>query len=137
METALGKSESIKIFGTDYPTPDGTCIRDYVHVNDLADAHVLALEYLEKNNISDKFNLGNENGNSVLEVIETAKKITGIDFPIIKTERRIGDPAKLYASSKKAQEILGWQPKFNSIEKIIETAWNWHKNNPDGFEKQS
>ena len=132
---ALEKNKSMTVFGNNYKTRDGTCIRDYVHVCDLADAHVLALKYLEKNNISDKFNLGNENGNSVLEVIETAKKITGIDFPVIKTERRIGDPAKLYASSKKAQEIIGWQPKFGSIEKIIETAWNWHKNNPNGFEK--
>ena len=135
MLAVLGKKDSIKIFGTDYPTPDGTCIRDYVHVNDLADAHVLALEYLEKNNISDKFNLGNENGSSVLEVIETAKKITGVDIKVIEESRRDGDPAKLYASSKKAQEILGWQPKFDSIEKIVETAWNWHKNNPNGFGK--
>lgn len=133
--TALGKRESIKIFGTDYPTVDGTGVRDYVHVNDLADAHVLALDYLEKNNQSDKFNLGNEKGTSVREVIEMAKKITGINFPVIEEARREGDPAKLFASSKKAKEILGWQPQFETIEQILQTAWTWHKNNPEGFEK--
>ena len=133
--TALGKRESIKIFGTDYPTVDGTGVRDYVHVNDLANAHVLALDYLEKNNQSDKFNLGNEKGTSVREVIEMAKKITGIDFPVIEEARREGDPAKLFASSKKAKEILGWQPQFETIEQILQTAWTWHKNNPEGFEK--
>lgn len=133
--TALGKRDSIKIFGTNYPTPDGTGIRDYVHVNDLADAHVLALNFLQKNNISDKFNLGNEKGTSVREVIEISKKITGVDFKVIEEPRRDGDPANLYASSKKAQNILGWKPKFPNMEQIIETAWNWHKNHPDGFEK--
>lgn len=133
--TALGKRDSIKIFGTDYPTPDGTGIRDYVHVNDLADAHVLALNFLNTNNLSENFNLGNEKGTSVREVIEAAKKITGIDFAVIEEPRRDGDPAQIFASSKKAQEILGWKPKFKSIEKIIETAWNWHKNNPNGFSK--
>ncbi len=133
--TALGKRDSIKIFGTDYPTPDGTGIRDYVHVNDLADAHVLALEYLEKKNTSDKFNLGNEKGTSVREVIEMSKKITGVDFAVIEEPRREGDPAKLYASSQKAKTILGWKPKFDTMEQIIQTAWNWHKKHPDGFEK--
>ena len=134
LEAALGKRESIKIFGTDYSTPDGTCIRDYIHVCDLADAHVLALAYLKKNNQSDKFNLGNERGSSVLEVIEMTKKITGINFPVIQDAKRIGDPIILCASSKKAQEVLGWKPKFGSIEDMIKTAWNWHKNNPNGFE---
>jgi len=133
--TALGKRDSIKIFGTDYPTPDGTGIRDYVHVNDLADAHVLALNYLEKNNTSDKFNLGNEKGTSVREVIEMSKKITGIDFKVIEEPRRAGDPANLFASSQKAQKILGWKPQFPKMEQIIETAWNWHKKHPEGFEK--
>lgn len=133
MQTALGKKDSIKIYGTDYPTPDGTGIRDYVHVYDLADAHILAFEYLEKNNASEVFNLGNEKGFSVREIIDTAKKITGIDFPIIEAERRAGDPAKLCASSKKARKILGWNPKFDSIEQILQTAWNWHKNHPEGF----
>ncbi len=132
---ALGKRDAIKIFGTDYPTPDGTGIRDYVHVSDLADAHVLALDYLKKNNRSDKFNLGNEKGNSVREVIERAKKITGIDFKVIEEGRREGDPAKLVASSQKAKDILGWRPQFDTIDQILETAWTWHKNHPDGFEK--
>lgn len=133
--TALGKRESIKIFGTDYPTVDGTGVRDYVHVNDLADAHVLALDYLEKNNQSDKFNLGNEKGTSVREVIEMAKKITGIDFPVIEEARREGDPAKLFASSQKAKQVLGWKPQFDTIEQILETAWTWHKNSPNGFKE--
>lgn len=133
--TALGKREAIKIFGTDYPTPDGTGIRDYVHVNDLADAHVLALDYLAKNNTSEKFNLGNEKGTSVLEVIELSKKITGIDFKVIQELRRDGDPAELFASCQKAKTVLGWQPQFPQMEQIIQTAWNWHKNHPDGFEK--
>lgn len=131
--TALGKRDAIKIFGTDYPTVDGTGVRDYVHVSDLADAHVLALDFLEKNNHSDKFNLGNEKGTSVRQVIETAKKITGIDFPVIEEPRRAGDPAKLFASSQKAKSILGWSPQFDSIDQIVETAWNWHQNHPDGF----
>jgi UDP-glucose 4-epimerase len=135
LKTAQDKRDSIKIFGTNYPTPDGTCVRDYVHVSDLADAHVLALKYLGKNNQSEKFNLGNEKGTSVREVIESAKKITGIDFSVIETERRAGDPAKLFASSQKAQQILGWKPQFSSIEQIVETAWNWHKKHPQGFEK--
>ncbi len=132
---ALGKRDAIKIFGTDYPTPDGTGIRDYVHVSDLADAHVLALDHLKKNNRSDKFNLGNEKGNSVREVIEWAKKITGIDFEVIEEGRREGDPAKLVASSQKAKDILGWRPQFDTIDQILETAWTWHKNHPEGFAK--
>ncbi len=131
--TALGKQDAIKIFGTDYSTPDGTGIRDYVHVNDLADAHVLALDHLTKTETSDKFNLGNEKGTSVREVIETAKQVTEVDFKVIEEPRRLGDPAKLFASSQKAQQILGWKPQFPAIEQIIETAWNWHKKNPDGF----
>lgn len=133
--TALGKRDAIKIFGTDYPTSDGTGVRDYVHVNDLADAHVLALEYLKRNDTSDKFNLGNEKGTSVREVIEMSKKITGIDFKVIEEPRRAGDPANLYASSQKAQFVLGWKPKFPEMEQIVETAWNWHEKHPDGFEK--
>ena len=135
LPTALGKRESIKIFGTDYPTADGTGVRDYVHVNDLADAHVLALDYLVKNEKSDKFNLGNEKGTSVREVIEKAKEITGVDLPVIEEERREGDPAKLFASSKKAKEVLDWQPQFDTIDQILQTAWAWHKNHPEGFEK--
>jgi UDP-glucose 4-epimerase len=133
--TALGKRDSIKIFGTDYPTPDGTGIRDYVHVNDLAEAHVLALKHLQISNSSDKFNLGNEKGTSVREVIQIAKAITGIDFKVIEEPRREGDPAKLFASSQKAKDILGWKPRFENIDQILETAWNWHKKHPEGFEK--
>lgn len=131
--TALGKRDSISIFGTDYKTEDGTGVRDYVHISDLADAHVLALDYLEKENKSNYFNLGNEKGTSVLDVIEKAKEITGTDFKVIKEPRREGDPDKLVASSKKAKNILGWQPKFDNIEAILTTAWHWHKNHPNGF----
>jgi UDP-glucose 4-epimerase len=133
MLTALGKRDSIKIFGTDFPTPDGTGIRDYVHVNDLADAHVLALEYLEKGGNTDAFNLGNEKGNSVKEVIEVSSKVSGKNINAIEEERRDGDPAKLVASSQKAKEILGWNPKFDNIEDITRTAWGWHSKNPDGY----
>ena len=135
MFTALGKRNSIKIFGTDYPTPDGTGLRDYVHVCDLADAHILALDYLEKNNISNKFNLGNEKGTSVQEAIETAKEITGVNFSVIQEARRDGDPARIFASSQKAQSVLGWKPQFPDMKQIIETAWIWHKSNPYGFKK--
>lgn len=131
--TALGKRDAIKIFGTDYPTEDGTGVRDYVHVNDLADAHVLALDFLQKENNSEKFNLGNEKGTSVREVIELSKKISNKDFKVIEQPRREGDPAELFASSQKAKNILGWKPKFPNMEQIIETAWNWHKNHPEGY----
>jgi UDP-glucose 4-epimerase len=133
--TALGKRDSIKIFGTDFPTPDGTGIRDYVHVNDLADAHVLALDYLQKKETSNKFNLGNEKGTSVRQVIQLAKEISGVDFRVIEEPRRDGDPASLFASSQKAKQILGWQPQFPEMKQIVQTAWNWHQKHPDGFEK--
>lgn len=135
MQVVLGKKDSVKIFGTDYPTPDGTGIRDYVHVNDLADAHVLALDYLKKNDTSNKFNLGNEKGTSVHEAIEATKKITNINFNVIEELRRDGDSAQVFASSQKAQTILGWKPQFPAMEQIVTSAWNWHKNHPDGFEK--
>lgn len=133
--TALGQRDAIKIFGTDYPTADGTGVRDYIHVNDLASAHVLALDFLQKENRSDKFNLGNEKGTSVREMIEMSKKITGVDFKVIEEPRRAGDPAEIFASSQKAQKILNWKPKFPKIQQIIETAWNWHQKHPNGFEK--
>lgn len=133
--TALGKRDAIKIFGTNYPTEDGTGVRDYVHVNDLADAHVLALDFLQKENRSEKFNLGNEKGTSVREVIELSKKVSGVDFKVIEEPRREGDPAKLFASSQKAQKILGWKPEFPNMQRIIETAWNWHKSHPEGFKE--
>ncbi len=133
--TALGKREAVSVFGTDFPTVDGTGVRDYVHVNDLADAHVLALDYLKKEETSNKFNLGNETGTSVRQVIELAKEISGVDFKVIQEPRRDGDPANLFASSQKAKKILGWQPQFPEMRQIVQTAWNWHKNHPDGFEK--
>lgn len=128
LDAAAGKREDIKIFGTDYDTPDGTCIRDYIHVTDLADAHILALEYLQNGGKSDVFNLGNGNGFSVKEVIEAAKEITGKDIKVVEADRRPGDPPILIGSSKKAMEILNWKPKYHDLSKIIETAWNWHKN---------
>lgn len=125
--------EFISIFGDDYDTEDGTCIRDYIHVTDLAQAHILAVEYLRKGNESNTFNLGNGVGFSVKEVIETARKVTGHPIPAKICERRSGDPAKLIASSVKAKEVLGWKPEHDSLEEIIETAWNWHKNHPNGY----
>jgi UDP-glucose 4-epimerase len=133
LQAALGKRDNIKIFGTDYDTKDGTCIRDYIHVNDLADAHVLALNRLFEKEESGIFNLGNGKGFSVKEVIDSAKKITGKDFQVIEDERRPGDPALLVADSSKAKQELGWIPKYTSIDDIVKTAWQWHSTNPDGF----
>lgn len=127
LDAAIQKRENIKIYGTDYDTPDGTCIRDYIHVTDLADAHLLALEYLKNENTSNEFNLGNGKGFSVREVIESVKKVTGRTFCVLETPRREGDPAVLIGSSQKAKEILGWNPQYVDIEGIVETAWNWHK----------
>jgi len=126
LDAALGIRKSIKIFGTDYPTSDGTCIRDYIHVNDLADAHIKGVEYLLNGNTSNYFNLGNGKGFSVREIIDTVKKVTGKDFPVEEVERRPGDPALLIAKSEKAKKVLGWEPKYG-IEEIITHAWNWHK----------
>jgi UDP-glucose 4-epimerase len=125
--TALGKRESLSIFGTDYDTPDGTAVRDYIHVNDLADAHVLGLKYLLSGGTSEVFNLGNGNGFSVKEVIETARKVTGKDIPAIETERRAGDAPILVGSSDKARQILGWNPQYPDLTKIISDAWRWHQ----------
>ncbi|KIY20904.1 UDP-glucose 4-epimerase GalE [Mesobacillus subterraneus] len=133
LQVALGQREQISIFGDDYPTADGTCIRDYIHVMDLANAHWLALEHLRKKETSDVFNLGNGTGFSVKEVIETARKVTGHEIPEVVSPRRAGDPAVLIASSEKAQTALGWNPKYNNLETIIETAWNWHNNHPAGY----
>ena len=124
---ALGKRDSISIYGQDYDTPDGTCIRDYIHVEDLAEAHSLGLEYLNQGGKSDVFNLGNGNGFSVKEVIAAAKKVTEIDFTVKHGDRRPGDPAMLVGSSEKARKILGWQPQYPEIETIIEHAWQWHQ----------
>lgn len=125
--TALGKRESLFIFGTDYDTPDGTCIRDYIHVNDLADAHVLGLEYLLAGGESDVFNLGNGNGFSVREVIETAREVTGLTIPVIESDRRAGDAPILVGSSQKARQKLGWHPQYADLKQIIDHAWQWHQ----------
>lgn len=127
LDAAIAKREDIKIYGTDYDTPDGTCIRDYIHVNDLADAHIKALEYLNENNTSNEFNLGNGKGFSVREVIESVKKVTGKEFKVTETPRREGDPAVLIGSAKKAHQLLGWTPKYDDIDDIVSTAWGWHK----------
>ncbi|BAZ70323.1 UDP-glucose 4-epimerase [Fischerella sp. NIES-4106] len=127
LQTALGKRESISVFGTDYPTADGTCIRDYIHVTDLANAHVLGLEYLLTGGESEVFNLGNGSGFSVKEVIEAAKSITGRDLKVVECDRRPGDPPALIGSSDKARKILNWQPQYSSIEPIINHAWQWHQ----------
>ncbi|MEH2194838.1 MAG: UDP-glucose 4-epimerase GalE [Nostoc sp.] len=124
---ALGKRKSISIFGTDYPTPDGTCIRDYIHVNDLADAHILGLEYLLKGGNSEVFNLGNGSGFSVREVIAAAEQVTGTSIAVEERDRRPGDPPILIGTSEKARTILGWQPQYLSIEDIVAHAWQWHK----------
>lgn len=125
--TALGKRESISILGTDYATPDGTCLRDYIHVSDLATAHVLGLEYLLQGGKSDVFNLGNGNGFSVRQVIETAEKVTGQEIKVVECDRRAGDPTILVGSSDKAQKILGWRPQYSDLSQIIKDAWQWHQ----------
>ena len=135
LQVPNGQRKEVSIFGDDYPTKDGTCIRDYIHVTDLAQAHILAVDYLRKGNSSDIFNLGNGVGFTVKEVIETARKVTGHPVPAVISQRRAGDPAQLIASSKKAKAVLGWKPQYADIEEIIATAWKWHKNHPDGFSK--
>ncbi|MBD0346065.1 MAG: UDP-glucose 4-epimerase GalE [Coleofasciculus sp. Co-bin14] len=125
--TALGKRESISILGTDYPTPDGTCLRDYIHVSDLAHAHLLGVEYLLEGGNSEAFNLGNGNGFSVRQVIETARTVTDRDIKVVECDRRPGDPPILVGSSDKAKKILGWCPQYPDLSKIISDAWQWHQ----------
>src|SRR5699024_2292347 len=136
LQVALGQRPFISIFGDDYDTPDGTCVRDYVHVEDLIEAHLLALDYLEKGGESDVFNLGSNQGFSVKEIIDTTKQVTNIDIPAKIGDRRPGDPATLVASSQKAKHTLGWNPTRTSIHKIIQDAWNWHATHPNGYEKE-
>ena len=124
---AMGKRESVSIFGTDYPTPDGTCIRDYIHVTDLADAHILGAEYLLQGGDSSFFNLGNGNGFSVKQVIDTAKTVTGRDIKVVESHRRPGDPPMLVGSSDKARKTLGWNPHYPALEQILNHAWQWHQ----------
>lgn len=134
LQTCLGKRDCIKLFGDDYPTKDGTCIRDYIHVNDLAAAHILALEALHAGHDSDIYNLGNGNGFTVKEVVEAAEAVTGLKINKEIAARRAGDPAVLIASSEKFRHNLGWKPEFVDIQGIIATAWKWHRDHPNGFE---
>ncbi len=133
LQVPNGKREYISVFGNDYDTKDGTCVRDYIHVNDLAQAHILAMEYLSKGGESNIFNLGNGVGFTVKEVIEMARKVTNHTIPIREEERRAGDPSVLIASSEKARKVLGWKPQYADLETIISTAWKWHVNHPDGY----
>jgi len=126
LQVATGKREAIQIYGSDYPTPDGTCIRDYVHVNDLVQAHLLALRYLMTGGTNAVYNLGNSRGHSVREVIDVARSVTGHAIPAVAADRRPGDPAVLVADSGKVRQELGWKPQFESLRTIIETAWAWH-----------
>ena len=132
IKAAMGTGSPVKIFGTDYPTPDGTCIRDYVHIDDLCRAHLLALNKLD-NSSELLFNLGSQRGYSVRQVIETVKKISGRDFKVIETDRRPGDPPVLLADASKAAQQLGWTPEKDNLEEMISTAWLWHNNHPDGY----
>ncbi|RKO66948.1 UDP-glucose 4-epimerase GalE [Desulfofundulus salinus] len=134
LQAALGLRPEVTVFGTDYPTPDGTCIRDYIHVTDLAEAHVLALRALEGGLVSGAYNLGNERGYSVREVVEVARRVTGRDFPVVEGARRPGDPAVLVASSRRIREELGWRPRYGDLETIVRTAWEWHRRHPEGYE---
>lgn len=136
LQTALGQRPYITIFGEDYETADGTCIRDYVHVEDLIDAHRLALGYLRNGGQSNIFNLGSNQGFSVKEMIETARTVTGKEISVKIGPRRAGDPSTLIASSAKAQDILGWNPTRTSITNIISDAWNWHSSHPTGYKKE-
>ena len=133
LQVAQGKRDKLSLFGTDYPTRDGTCVRDYIHVEDLIDAHFLALEYLKKGNPSAAFNLGNGQGFSNREIIEAARKVTGHPIPVVEEGRRPGDPATLIASSQKAMDVLGWTPKYTNVEDIIAAAWKWHAAHPAGY----
>jgi len=133
LQVPLKKRDAITVFGEDYETPDGTCIRDYIHVLDLADAHIKAVDYLQKGNESNIFNLGNGVGFSVKEIIDSAKQATNEEIKVVIGERRAGDPAKLIASNEKAKKILGWEPKYTDVKDVISTAWGWHKNHPDGY----
>ena len=135
LQVPLKKRDHITIFGEDYPTEDGTCLRDYIHVIDLADAHIRAMNYLRSGHESNIFNLGNGKGFSVKEMIAAAEKATGESIKVEVGARRAGDPAQLIASSEKAQTILGWKPRYTNIEQIIKTAWTFHKKHPTGYDE--
>lgn len=132
LQVALGQRESIHVFGNDYPTPDGTCIRDYIHVEDLATAHLAALERLEEGNVIE-VNLGTGVGSSVMEVIEACRKASGHPIPVVQCPRRAGDAARLIADGSLAKKVLNWQPRYTSIDEIVLTAWNWHRTHPEGY----
>ncbi|HRX54586.1 MAG TPA: UDP-glucose 4-epimerase GalE [Verrucomicrobiales bacterium] len=132
LQVALGQRDAIKIFGGDYPTPDGTCVRDYIHIADLADAHILSLQALETRPVL-TYNLGNGNGFSVKEVVDTARRITGHAIPVEIVDRRPGDPAVLVADATKIKAELGWAPQFPDLQSIIQSAWNWHNGHPRGY----
>ena len=132
LQAILGVRPAIEVFGTDYPTPDGTCIRDYIHVDDLAESHLLALERLEPG-VQMRYNLGTGHGYSVREVIQMAEVVTGQLVPVKEGPRRAGDPPVLVAAADKVQRELGWQPRYNDLRSIIETAWNWHRRHPQGY----
>ena len=133
LKVALGQLDQIPIFGTDYPAKDGSCVRDYIHVLDVAKAHILSLKYLERNKGNKAYNLGNGKGYSVIEVIETTRKVTGVQIPVVIRPRRPGDPAVLIASPELAKSELGWQPESPGLESIIESAWRWQKKHPHGY----
>jgi UDP-glucose 4-epimerase len=137
LETAMGKKDAIEVFGSDYDTPDGTCIRDFIHVTDLAQAHILALEYLSSISKSACYNLGTGKGYSVKEIINISQEITGKSIAYREVGRREGDPPVLIADAKKIKEELGWEPQFSDIKRIITTAWEWHSKHPNGFRKET
>jgi UDP-glucose 4-epimerase len=137
LQVSLGQRKSISVFGTDWDTPDGTCIRDYVHVSDLAQAHILAAERLAEGRDSMIYNLGCQTGYSVLEIIQITRQVTGHEIPTVEAERRPGDPERLVASSARIRSELGWNPVYEDPEAMIRTAWNWHREHPYGFEKGS
>ena len=131
LKVALDQKPHVEIYGTDYPTPDGTCVRDYIHIIDLAEAHMLALQW----DGSDVFNLGSGDGYSVRQVVETARKVTGHKIPMVEKARRPGDPPKLVGDSRKIRKVLGWKPRFDSLEAIIDSAWRWHQAHPAGYDQ--
>jgi UDP-glucose 4-epimerase len=137
LRALLRKGDKVPVYGTDYETPDGTCIRDYIHITDIAEAHILALEALHAGEGSDIFNLGNGKGFSVREIIHIASTVTGRAIPLMETERRPGDPPVLIASSRKIEKRLGWHPRYEKLEEIIDTAWRWHRTHPQGFRSGS
>lgn len=136
LKTALGKQKSFSLYGTDYPTDDGSCMRDYIHLEDLCDAHILAVERLVNGHKSDAYNIGTGQGISNKEVIARIQRVTGVDFSVDEKPRRPGDPAVLVADSTRLQKELGWKPKFSDIQTIVESAWKWHKSHPNGYENR-